>query len=266
MVTGVGCQRPLHKRSEIMSLSRLFVSSELETGQQLQLDKEQAHYVGRVLRLRIGDSLTVFNGENGEFDASLESIGKNVAVALIGARRDTTTESPLKVHLVQGISRGERMDLVIQKATELGVKRISPVLTEYGVIKLDARRAAKRRDHWQGVARSACEQSGRTRPPLIDESMPLNAWFGTRTKAADRDLILRPGAATALTSLSAPATKVCLLIGPEGGFSDAEYADAALAGFNEVSLGPRILRTETAALAALAIVQALWGDLNHANG
>lgn len=261
MVMGVGCQRPLRNRTEIMSLSRLFVSSELETGQQLQLDKEQAHYVGRVLRLHIGDSMTFFNGEGGEFDATLESIGKNVAVALIGARRDTTAESPLKVHLVQGISRGERMDLVIQKATELGVKRISPILTEYGVIKLDARRAAKRRDHWQGVAQSACEQSGRTRPPLIDELMALNAWFGAHTKEADTDLILRPGAATALTSLSAPTTKVCLLIGPEGGFSDTEYEDAALAGFNEVSLGPRILRTETAAFAALAIVQALWGDL-----
>ena len=262
MVMGIGCQRPLHNRTEFMSLTRLFVSNELATGQQLQLVKEQAHYVCRVLRLRIGDSMTVFNGEDGEFDATLESIGRNVAIALIGARLETTTESPLKVHLVQGISRGERMDLVIQKATELGVKRISPVLTEFGVVKLDARRAAKRHDHWRGVAQSACEQSGRTRPPLIDESMALNTWFGTHTKAAGSDLILRPGAATALTSLSAPATKVCLLIGPEGGFSDTEYENAALAGFKEVSRGRRILQTETAAIAALAIVQALWGDLH----
>jgi 16S rRNA (uracil1498-N3)-methyltransferase len=245
-----------------MSLTRLFVSNELKTGQQLQLNDEQTRYVGRVLRLRAGDSMTLFNGEDGEFDTILESVGKNTATVLIGAKLESATESPLKVHLVQGISRSERMDLVIQKATELGVKRISPVLTEFGVVKLDPKRAARRRDHWQGIARSACEQSGRTRPPLIDDPIALNDWFGAHTKAADNDLILRPGATTALSSLSAPATKICLLIGPEGGFSDSEYEHAALAGFGEVSIGPRILRTETAAFAALAVVQALWGDLS----
>lgn len=244
-----------------MSLTRLFVSSELKTGQQLQLNDEQARYVGRVLRLRVGDAMTVFNGEGGEFDTTLQSIGRNTATVLIGEELESATESPLKVHLVQGISRGERMDLVIQKATELGVKRISPVLTEFGFVKLDPKRAAKRRDHWQGIARSACEQSGRTRPPLIDDPIALNDWFGAHTKSSDSDLILRPGAATALSSLSAPATKICLLIGPEGGFSDLEYEHAARAGFGEVSLGPRILRTETAAFAALAIAQTLWGDL-----
>lgn len=244
-----------------MSLTRLFVSQNLKTGQQLQLDEEQARYVARVLRLRVGDSITLFNGEDGEFEARLESIGRSTATAMLGAKLETTTESPLKVHLVQSISRGERMDLVIQKATELGVKRISPVLTEFGVVKLDPKRAAKRRDHWQGIARSACEQSGRTRPPLIDDPTALNTWLGAHSKAADSDLILRPGATTALSSLAAPATELCLLIGPEGGFSDTEYEDAALAGFKEVSLGPRILRTETAAFAALTIAQTLWGDL-----
>lgn len=244
-----------------MSLTRLFVTNDLSSGRQLELDAEQAHYIGRVLRLRAGDSLTVFNGQGGEFAATAESIGKNSAVLLIGEQCEVTTESPLKVHLVQGISRGERMDLVVQKATEIGVKRISPVLTHYGVVKLDAHRAAKRRDHWQSIAESACEQAGRTRPPLIDEAMPLNAWFGARAKQTDTDLILRPGATAALASLAAPVTKVCLLIGPEGGFSDTEYDDAQIAGFNAVSLGPRILRTETAAIAAIAVVQSLWGDL-----
>jgi len=162
---------------------------------------------------------------------------------------------------VQGISRGERMDFVVQKATELGVKRISPVLTHHGVVKLDAQRATRRRDHWQSIAESACEQAGRSRPPLIDQPMPLNAWFGARTKETDTDLILRPGATAVLASLAAPVTKVCLLIGPEGGFSDTEYEDAQIAGFNAVSVGPRILRTETAAIAAIAVVQSLWGDL-----
>jgi 16S rRNA (uracil1498-N3)-methyltransferase len=244
-----------------MSITRLFVAGDLRSGQRLQLDAEQTRYIGRVLRLRRGDSVTVFNGQGGEFAATAESIEKNSAVLLIGGRSDVATESPLRIHLVQGVSRGDRMDFVVQKATELGVKRITPVLSEYGVIKLDADRATRRRDHWQGIAESACEQSGRTRPPLVDEPMRLNVWFGARTKEADTDLILQPGAMTALTSLAAPATKVCLLIGPEGGFSEKEYADANVAGFNAVSLGPRIMRTETAAIAAITIAQTLWGDL-----
>ena len=155
------------------------------------------------------------------------------------------------------------MDYSLQKATELGVKRISPVLTEYGVVKLDGSRAAKRRDHWQKIAESACEQSGRTRPPLIDDPLPLKTWFGAKTKDADVDLILKPGAATPMASLKAPQTKVCLLVGPEGGFSDGEYDDAEVSGFAAVSLGPRVLRTETAAIAAVTVAESLWGDLGR---
>ena len=244
-----------------MALTRLFVRSALVTGQELTLDKEQAHYLGRALRLRVGDTLSVFSAESGEFQATLTDIRKSSAEISIGDAIPTSTESPLKVHLVQGVSRGERMDFVVQKATELGVKRITPVLTEYGVVKLDGSRAAKRRDHWQKVAESACEQSGRIRPPLIDEPLPLKTWFGAKTKDADVDLILKPGATTPMASLKAPTTKVCLLIGPEGGFSDSEYEDAEVSGFKAVSLGPRILRTETAALAAVSIAESLWGDL-----
>ena len=244
-----------------MALARLFIDDALSTGKKLQLNDEQARYVGRVLRLRVDDPLQVFNGEDGEFAAEILAIRKSTATVLVGEHLQTETESPLRVHLVQGISRGERMDFVVQKATELGVKRVSPVLTEYGVVKLDAERAAKRRDHWQKVAASACEQSGRIRPPLIDTPVPLKTWFGAQPKDADIDLILRPGATTALTSIATPQTKVCILIGPEGGFSPVEYEDAAVAGFTEVSLGPRILRTETAATAAIAVMQAMWGDL-----
>ena len=244
-----------------MALTRLFVRSALQPGQDLTLDSEQAHYLGRALRLRAGDSLSVFSAESGEFDATLTSIKKSSAEIAIGEAVPTATESPLKVHLVQGISRGERMDFVVQKATELGVKRISPVLTEYAVVKLDGARASKRRDHWRKVAESACEQSGRTRPPLIDDPMPLKHWFGAKTGEADVDLILRPGAATTMASLKAPKTKVCLLIGPEGGFSGTEYDDAEVSGFKAVSLGPRILRTETAAVAAVTVAESLWGDL-----
>ena len=161
---------------------------------------------------------------------------------------------------MQGISRGERMDFVVQKATELGVKRITPVLTEHGVVKLDDKRAAKRRAHWEHVATSACEQSGRTRLPLIDAPVALKTWFGSKPRDADVDLILKPGASARLAAIGMPRTKVCILIGPEGGFSQSEYEDAEMAGFEAVSLGPRVLRTETAAAAALAVLQSLWGD------
>ena len=244
-----------------MALTRIFVNEALATGAEIQLNRDQARYLGRVLRLRAGDTLSVFNGSDGEFSASIRSVARESAILQLEAAVETTTESPLKVHLVQGVSRGERMDFVIQKATELGVKRISPVLTEYGVVRLDERRAQKRREHWQGVANSACEQSGRIRPPLIDAPIDLNSWFGAGAKETDTDLILQPGAPVALTSIAAPVTKMCLLIGPEGGFSDTEYEDAAVAGFQAVSIGPRILRTETAAPTAIAVVQSLWGDL-----
>lgn len=248
-----------------MALTRLFINNELRSGSEIQLDAVQARYLGRVLRLSAGDALTVFNGTNGEFAASVSSVGKSSGTILVESHIETATESPLRVHLVQGISRGERMDYVVQKATELGVKRITPVLSKYGVVKLDAKRAAKRRDHWQSVAESACEQSGRIRPPLIDEPQPLNTWFGEKTGDSDLDLILQPRAATALTSITAPQTKVCMLIGPEGGFSSGECDDAAAVGFKAVSLGPRILRTETAAAAALTVAQSLWGDLRRDN-
>ncbi len=243
-----------------MALTRLFIRSELQTGQAVELDKEQARYLGRALRLRPGDALIIFSAESGEFAAAVTTIGKSNAELMVGVAIPTNTESPLKVHLVQGVSRGERMDVVVQKATELGVKRISPVLTEYGVVKLDGSRASRRREHWQKIAESACEQCGRTRPPLIDEPLPLKTWFGSKTSETDVDLILKPNAATSMASLKAPTTKVCLLIGPEGGFSDNEYEDAEISGFKAVSLGPRVLRTETAAIAAITVAESLWGD------
>jgi 16S rRNA (uracil1498-N3)-methyltransferase len=244
-----------------MSSTRLFVDSHLSAGADIGLDKDRARYLGRVLRLRSGDALSVFNGEDGEFHATLTEITRDSGVIHVANSIQTSTESPLKVHLVQGISRGERMDFIVQKATELGVKRISPVLTEYGMVKLKGDRAAKRRDHWQSVAESACEQSGRIRPPRIDEIVTLNSWFGNRPREPGTDLVLQPGAANSLVTIPPPSTKLCLLIGPEGGFSDSEYEDVQVAGFQTVSLGPRILRTETAAVAAISIAQSLWGDL-----
>ena len=244
--------------------TRRFGSQQLINGASVVLEGDAARYLGRVLRLRIGDAITVFDGSGPEWSATIQGMTKDTATLLIGDSHEAGTESRLKIHLVQGISRGERMDYVVQKATELGVKRISPVLTEYGVVKLDGDRAAKRREHWQGVAASACEQSGRTRLPLVDAPLTLKEWFGAKPADADVDLILRPGAVKALSGIAAPTTKVCILIGPEGGFSPTEYEDAEIAGFQSVSLGPRVLRTETAAVAALAVLQSTLGDLAQA--
>lgn len=241
--------------------TRLFVSGALINGAEIELDGDRARYLGKVRRARVGDSVIVFNGEGAEWSATITRIGRNGVSLTVGEGCEAGTESPLKIHLVQAISRGERMDFVVQKATELGVKRITPVLTEYGIVKLTAERAEKRRDHWRKIAASACEQSGRTRLPLIDTPVPLQHWFGSKPDNVDAELILKPGAKTALATLSAPKTKVCVLIGPEGGFSDLEYEAAELADFKPMSLGPRILRTESAAIAALAILQSLWGDL-----
>ena len=241
--------------------TRLFVSGQLINGTELILEGDRARYLGRVLRLRTGDEITVFNGEGPEWTASIDAMTKNTATLRIGDSREAGTESPLKIHLVQGISRGERMDFVVQKATELGVKRITPVLTEYGVVKLDETRKKKRRDHWESVAQSACEQSGRTRLPLIDAPITLKDWFGNKPSEVDAELILGPVASVSLAEIATPTTKVCVLIGPEGGFSTIEYEDAAIAGFSAVSLGPRVLRTETAAVAALSVLQSRWGDL-----
>ena len=240
--------------------TRLFVSGALSNDAELVLQGEQANYLGRTLRSRVGDTVTVFNGDGGEWPASIEHIGKNSVTLRLGAVVESATESPLKIHLVQGISRGERMDFVVQKATELGVSRITPILTHHGMIKLDQKRADKRRQHWQHIAESACEQSGRTQPPRIDEPLALNTWFGDRDPAGTMEIVLQATATASLVSLSAPTAGLCLLVGPEGGFSEREYEDAEMAGFQAASLGPRILRTETAALAAVTVAQSCWGD------
>ena len=244
-----------------MPLKRLYVAEKLAAGAELRLGGEAARYLGRVLRLRAGETVHVFNGDDGEWSATIGNFGKDRVTLSVHEAIRNTAEPQLRIHLVQGISRGERMDFVVQKATELGVDRITPVLTAHGVVKLDSKRADKRRVHWQRVAESACEQSGRVNPPQVDAPLPLNDWLGSDRAGSALRLVLRPGAGKPFTSVEPPATGLCLLVGPEGGFSEREYDDAGFAGFEPVTLGPRILRTETAAVAAIAIAQALWGDL-----
>jgi 16S rRNA (uracil1498-N3)-methyltransferase len=245
----------------LMSRTRLFTESNLGPGAEITLSGDAARYLGRVLRLRQDDEVTVFNGEGGEYEATVVSLAKSSVTLRTGNFVDREAESPLSIHLLQGLARGERMDLVVQKATELGVGRITPLVTEYGVVRLDGQRARKRTAHWRGVATSACEQCGRNRLPVIDEPIGFREWLGANPAQDSTRLILRPGTGRLLASELIESTSLVLLIGPEGGFSDAEYELAELTGFEPIGLGPRILRTETAALAALAALQALRGDM-----
>ncbi len=243
--------------------TRLYTNLELRPEQEIALGAEPAQYLGRVLRLKRGEGLRVFNGRDGEFAAEIKTLHKQRVTLDLKQRLYTAdeaaVESPLALHVVQGVSRGDRMDLVVQKTTELGVSRITPVLTQHGVVRLDEKRADKRREHWQRVANNAAEQCGRIQPPLVDLPLKLNEWFGNQQGADATRLILDPGSGTRFPqTVDAP---LCLLIGPEGGFSDRELDDAQVAGFAGVSLGPRILRTETAAVAAVTLAQALYGDL-----
>ncbi len=243
-----------------MSAFRLFSPVAVRANAKLSLGDEQARYVGRVLRLKSGDGLTVFDGSGGEYPATVDVVTKQELKLQIGEHVARHTESPLRITLVQGISRGERMDFVVQKATELGVHRISPVLTDYSVVKLSSERAAKRRAHWQRVAQSACEQCARNIVPAIDAPQRLDEWFAAHDDSAVPAVILRADAPAAMAAISPPGNELKILVGPEGGFSQAEHERAAAAGVHAVRLGPRVLRTETAALAAICIAQAGWGD------
>lgn len=243
-----------------MSLPRLFSTVSLQPDTDIVLGDGEARYVGRVLRLRPGNELRLFDGSGGEYTATLNQVSKQTVRLTVGEYHERDTESPLRIRLVQGVSKGERMDLVVQKATELGVARISPVLTDFSVVKLDAERAEKRRDHWQKVARSACEQCQRNIVPVIDTPRSMLDWFGDNAAADEPRLILKPDADVAMPKIELPGNDVTILIGPEGGFSDAEYARASAAGLLPVRLGPRVMRTETAAIAALSAAQAAWGD------
>lgn len=244
-----------------MSIPRLFSREKLVEHSSCVLRGEAARYVGRVLRCRPGDALILFDGSGPEFAGVIAEIGKQEVSVDIAAATQRTVESPLAVHLLQGISRGERMDIVVQKATELGVRRITPLQTEFSVVRLNAERAAKRQQHWQRIGESACEQCGRTVPPAIDAAMTLQDFLQRDAPAKSTRLILLPGAGQHFGNLAMPPAGIELMIGPEGGFSPAEQEQAIARGFVPIGLGPRVLRTETAALAALALVQSLWGDL-----
>ncbi|MEY4377059.1 MAG: hypothetical protein RJB26_1609 [Pseudomonadota bacterium] len=219
-----------------------------------------AAHVARVLRLTVGEEVVLFDGLGQESTARITGVRGAAVTVDATAPMTVDRESPLRLTLVQGVSRGERMDLVMQKATELGVACIVPVLTERSVVKLDASQAAKRLQHWQGVVAAACEQSGRAWLPAVLPPQPLLKWLAQPAVADEARFLLHPGSTTRARDL--PALRAAtLLIGPEGGLAPQEREAALLAGFQDLSLGPRVLRTETAALAALAALQAVAGDL-----
>jgi 16S rRNA (uracil1498-N3)-methyltransferase len=243
-----------------MSPTRLFSPVPLQPKSVFTMDSGQARYLTRALRLRPGDSLTLFDGTGGEYPAKILTAGKSAVEVETGDLAESSTESNLSLRLLQGISKGDRFDTVVQKTTELGVQRISPVQSDYSVVKLDKAKAAKRGEHWQKIAQSACEQCGRNVVPRIDALVLMNEWFEQNEEDNTTRLILMPNASTSLSALTRPAGAVTLLIGPEGGFSDVEQEHALASGFVAVAIGPRVLRTETAAIAAITIVQTLWGD------
>ena len=242
-----------------MRVSRLFLDGDLSPGRVIGLPPEAANYVGRVLRLRSGDPVTLFNGRGGEWEARVGEGSRGHFVVEVGEHRARESESPLAVTLGLGISRGERMDFGLQKAVELGVAEVVLLVTERCVVQLDAERALSRRAHWHRVMASACEQCGRNRLPRLGEVAGVADWLGAAGSGAR--LVLSPVAEAALSDLPRPQGTVTLLIGPEGGLAPAELALAAHWGFTPLRLGPRILRTETAVVAALAALQACWGDL-----
>ncbi|RJQ49568.1 MAG: 16S rRNA (uracil(1498)-N(3))-methyltransferase [Gammaproteobacteria bacterium] len=243
-----------------MTAPRIHLPVSLQGGATVTLDKHAARHVLRVLRLQPGDALTLFDGRlvndrYGEYHATLLDAKGAVRIGEFVPR---DTESPLTITLAQGVSRGERMDYAVQKAAELGVTRIVPLLTEFCVVKVQEERREKRLAHWRGIATSACEQSGRVRVPDIAAPLDFRAWLPTAQAAVK--LVLDPFATLTLPQLPKPQGEIIVLAGPEGGLSDAEVVQAKQAGFIPARLGPRILRTETVPAAALAALQTLWGD------
>lgn len=243
-----------------MRLTRVYVPEALLPGRRQTIGGDAANHISRVLRLRAGDPLTLFDGRGGEYAARVEEFRKDAVIVAVDEHSPTSRESPLSLTLAQGVSRGERMDWVVQKATELGVSRIVPVLTERTVVRLDAKQAERRRLHWQAIAIAACEQSGRDRLPEIDPPVDLAGFLGGVDTRATR-VMLSPTANLRIADLPRTEAGLVVLIGPEGGLAEGEQRAALDAGFVGVRLGPRILRTETAAVAALALLQHQFGDL-----
>ncbi|HKZ11211.1 MAG TPA: 16S rRNA (uracil(1498)-N(3))-methyltransferase [Rhodanobacteraceae bacterium] len=242
---------------------RLFADTPLEPGVAVALPAKAAAHALRVLRLKSGDAVVLFNGDGHEYPARLVSAGARELRAEVTLRESPVRESPLQVTLIQALARGEKMDWIVQKATELGIARIVPATTERSEVKLDAARGEKRLEHWRAIAIAACEQCGRNVLPVIEPPVELSTWLKTTdAMEAGSRWMLHPGSATRVRDLSTmPPAALALAVGPEGGFGESDVAAMRAHDFRELALGPRILRTETAGVVAIAALQAILGDL-----
>jgi 16S rRNA (uracil1498-N3)-methyltransferase len=243
-----------------MRLTRVFVDSPLTPDADVRLPDAAANHVGRVLRLRAGAAIMAFDGSGNDYRCEILSVKGDEVSVRVGPRSSGLPESPLRITLVQAVSRGERMDWTLQKATELGVRTIVPVLSARSVVRLDDSQAEKKLRHWRAIVAGACEQCGRSVVPEIRQPQELSRYLASSAREGQR-FVLSPTGPASLAGLTSVGARVELLIGPEGGLDDAELERAAASGYAPVRLGPRVLRTETAGIVALTVLQATWGDL-----
>jgi 16S rRNA (uracil1498-N3)-methyltransferase len=241
-------------------LTRIYFPDRIPDHGRCALPAAKAHHVTHVLRLAAGDAVVLFDGAGHAWDAVIATCSRGEVTVQVGGQRAEDRESPLQVMLAQAVSSGERMDYTIQKAVELGVSAIQPLMAERCVVRLSGERALKRVAHWQSVVIAACEQCGRNRVPEVRPLLSLREWLDATSADATIRLLLAPEGAVALRELPHPTAAVTVLAGPEGGFTATEVADALRSGYRPLRLGPRVLRTETAAVALLAAMQAKWGD------
>lgn len=251
------------QKNRVKSGARFYFPDKLGSGAEVRLPADTAHHAIRTLRLGVGDPIILFDGLGGEYEASICRIDRERVVARTGPFVDRSAEPPVKLVLAQGMSSAERMDFTIQKAVELGICLIQPLATERSIVKLTPERAARKTSHWRKLATAACEQSGRNRMVDIAEPRRLTDWISQLPRDSDSGelrLLLSPQADRGFNDFAEQVGCVILLVGPEGGLAPAEVATAQRWGFQSVRMGPRVLRTETAALAALAAIQVRWGD------
>ncbi|MGH1486044.1 MAG: 16S rRNA (uracil(1498)-N(3))-methyltransferase [Cellvibrionaceae bacterium] len=242
-----------------MRIPRIYTNQTLSENASIKLDPAAAHYVANVLRMKSGRPIILFNGQGGEYEGKVATISKKSTIINVENYTDAQPESGLKTVLGVCLIKNDRMDWLLQKATELGVSTISPLVSAYTEIKLPADRIDKKMQHWQQVVINACQQSGRTMIPTIEKPQTLDQWLEGSDAACK--LVLHPYKASPLDSLSSSSDSIALLIGPEGGLSENEVDSAIKKGFSSFTLGPRILRAETAPLTALSILQYRFGDI-----
>jgi 16S rRNA (uracil1498-N3)-methyltransferase len=242
-----------------MRIPRFYIDHNLSVDEPLEVPTELAHYMSHVLRLKVGSPIVLFNGNGSDFPSEIVDIHKRKVSIVVNSQISINVESSLHLHLAQGVSKGDRMEIALQKAVELGVTEITPLITENCNVKLDAQRWEKKRTGWKKLIISACEQSQRNIIPTLNEITTMQQWLGQSSELSK--IILSPGAKMYLSNLSKPQKGFRLIIGPEGGLSDQEVYTATETGYTAVNIGSRILRTETAAIASLAILQSHFGDI-----